>query len=229
MKRIFNYKAIALISLSLSSLLSPLAVYANDIYKVTRVGQGNSLNLRAYPSAKSTIKVAVPHNASWVVKRNSSKKVGGSVWNKVVWNKQEGWVNSKFLSFDPASTKIAQQRRQCLSNPAVKLKQCCGYPANERNRPFKHIDILSVKGIAVGKTVSLRSQAGQWKGKVVVAIPHNATWVARLGKTRKLSNGQVWEYVRWNGQNGWLNKANVVFDQAVTQLGDKKRKMCSLR
>ncbi len=214
--------------LTLSSIL-PSSAQANDIYKVMRVGQGASLNLRAYPSSKSKIKVAIPHNASWVVKRNSSKKVGRSIWNKVVWNKEEGWVNSNFLSFDPASTKLAEQRKQCLRDPKERNKACCGYPVNERKRPFKSVEILSVKGIAVGDTLPLRSQPGQWKGEVVVAIPHNSTWMARLEQVKKLPNGQVWEYVRWNGQNGWVNKSNAVFDQAVTQLGDRKRKMCSLR
>ena len=50
-------------------LFLPFSVIANDIYEDTRVGQGNSLNLHAYPSAKSKIQVAIPHNASWVVKR----------------------------------------------------------------------------------------------------------------------------------------------------------------
>ncbi len=213
---------------TLSLFIFSSSASANDIYKVTRVGQGNSLNLRAYPSSTSRIKVAIPHNASWVVKRNSSKKVGRSVWNKVVWNKEEGWVNSNFLSFDPASTRIAKQRQQCLRNPQGRNKLCCGYPVSERKRPFKHVDILSVRGIATGKTLPLRTQPGQWKGRVAVAIPHNATWVARLGKVKKLSNGQVWEYVRWNGQNGWVNKSHAAFDKGVTQLGDRKRKMCSL-
>lgn len=222
MKRIlFTFVILAITTFSLPAV-------ANDIYKVMRVGQGNSLNLRIYPSVKSKIKVAIPHNASWVVKRKQSKKVGRSVWNKVVWNKEEGWVNSDFLSFDPASTKMAKARKQCLLDPKIKSKLCCGLPASERNRPFKHVDILSVRGITVGETLPLRSQPGQWKGKVVVAIPHNATWIARLDQVKKLANGQVWEYVRWNGQNGWVNKANAIFDQGITQLGDRKRKLCSL-
>ena len=212
----------------LSWFVQPAIVSADPIYKVKRVGQGSSLNLRAFPGSKSRVKVAIPHNASWVVKRNRTKKVGRSVWNKVIWNKEEGWVNSHFLSFDPAATRIADERKQCLTNPAEKNKICCGYPKNERRRPFKHVDVLKVKGIAVGSTLPMRTQPGRWKGKVVVAIPHNATWIARLGRIKTLPNGQKWEYVRWNGQNGWVNKRYTAFDRATTQLGDKKRKMCSL-
>ena len=226
MKRM-SHCLIVLVTCTLPLLL-PFSAIANDIYKVTRVGQGNSLNLRAYPSVKSKIQVAIPHNASWIVRRNKQKKIGSSVWSKVVWNKEEGWVNSSFLSFDPDSTKIALQRKQCLLDPKEKNKVCCGFPENVRHQPFKHVDILSIKGIAVGETLPLRSQPGQWKGKVVVAIPHNSTWLARLGKVKKLANGQVWEYVRWNGQNGWVNAAHAAFDKAITQLGDKKRKQCSL-
>lgn len=207
----------------------PMPVVAQDIYQVIRVGQGSSLNLRAWPSAKSRILVALPHNASWIVKTPKHKKVGNSTWQQVRWNKSTGWVNSHFLGKDLAATKMALQRKQCLANPAVKNKVCCGYPLSERQRPFEHIAIYSVRGIAAGKTLSLRSQPGQWAGKVLVAIPHNATWIADLRQLRKLSNGQTWALVRWSGQKGWVNRAHVIFDPEMTKLGDYKRKLCSIK
>jgi len=220
-------KGLAIISLIFMLVSAPGVVSANDIFKVKRIGQGNSLALRAYPGKTSKVKVSIPHNASWIIKRDRNKKVGKVLWSKVVWNDQTGWVPANNLSFDPASTKMAKQRKQCLTDPAVKNKICCGYPASERNRVFKHVDIMAVQGVPQGKTLPLRSIPGKWKGKVIVAIPHNATWIARLDDKRTLPNGETWLYVRWNGQNGWVNQANVRFDRDTTIIGDKKRKMCS--
>ena len=203
------------------------AALASDIYKVKHVGQGNSLTLHAYPSRNSRTIVAIPHNASWIMKRRAKKKVEGATWHKVMWNNQEGWVKDDNLSKDPVSTRMARGRLRCLKNPKTKDKMCCGYPASEVNKRVKHIDILAIKNTAVGKTVPLRTIPGKWKGKVIVAIPHNATWVARLEKEQKLANGEIWSYVRWNGQTGWINNANVRFDRGTTIQGDRKRQRCS--
>ncbi len=220
-------KRIILLSTLLCTFLAPHIALAADIYKVKRVGQGNSLVLHAYPSRNSRTIVAIPHNASWIIKRRGEKKVAGVTWHKVMWNNQEGWVKDKNLSKDHASTRKARGRLQCLKNLKTKDKMCCGYSEAESKTPVKHINILAIRNTVVGETVPLRSIPGKWKGKVIVAIPHNATWVASLEKEKKLANGETWSYVRWNGQTGWVNNAKVRFDRATTIQGDRKRQRCT--
>ncbi len=204
----------------------PFSAIAQDIYKVVHVAAGDTLNLRAYPSSKSRIKIKIPHNASWIVKRGVQKKVGRAVWSKVVWSHEEGWVNSHFLSKDPLSMRLLHQRTRCMANPKQKNKVCCGYPASARKHGFRHVEILSVRGIPKGQSVPLRSKPGKWQGKVVVAIPHKASWLSALGQKKKLANGETWQYIRFNGQNGWINSAYITHDQRATQISDRKRKLC---
>ncbi len=81
------------------------------VYKVTNIKQGSSLNMRAWPDTKSKILVALPHNAEWLAYSGSSTKKGSSSWKKIHWNSQTGWVNDKYLKYDPDNTAKAIERR----------------------------------------------------------------------------------------------------------------------
>ncbi len=205
----------------------PVSVSADEVYKVVHVKPADSLNLRAYPSSKSRIKVAIPHNATWVKKQGREKRVGGALWSKVSWNREEGWVNTYYLGKDERATRLLGQRMRCLANAQEQQRRCCGYPASRQKQPFKHVAILAVKGIAPGKTLSLRTSPGKGRGKILVAIPHNATWLSASGSKKVLDNGKVWQQVRWNGQSGWVNSANVVLDRQATRLADRTRQLCT--
>ncbi|MEZ5448582.1 MAG: hypothetical protein R3E89_06100 [Thiolinea sp.] len=81
-----------------------------------------------YAKPGSGILVNLPHNATWIVRRNAQQMADGVLWEKVSWDNMTGWVDSSALSFDPQSTAIARARRECMANPAVADKMCCGYP-----------------------------------------------------------------------------------------------------
>lgn len=207
---------------------------ANDIYKVTQIGQGSSLKLHAYPANHSRVVVSIPHNASWVIKRQkrAQRKIDDVLWHKVTWNGHQGWVKNKFLSKDIISTRQLKQRlgvrQQCLNNNVIKDKTCCGYTRNpNKNFIAKRIDMYAIKGVAKGNTIALRSAPGKWTGKVLVAIPHSAKWIVGLPNVKKLPNGQTWQQVRWGAKTGWVNKKYIHFDEASTQIGEKRRKQCN--
>jgi hypothetical protein len=206
---------------------------ANDVYKVSHVGQGNSLKLHAYPARHSRVVVAIPHNASWVVKREkrAQRKVAGELWHKVRWNSHEGWVQDKYLSKDILSTRKAKEhlnvRQQCLANNAIKDKSCCGYVKAKSSAIIKRIDMYAVKGVAKGSSVPLRSTPGKWKGSVLVAVPHSAKWIVALPNAKVMPNGNTWQKVRWGSKTGWINKKYIQFDNSATLQGEKRRKQCS--
>ena len=81
------------------------------VYEVANIKQGDSLNMRAWPNIKSTVIVALPHNAQWLAYSGSTSKKGNSSWKKVHWNSQTGWVNDKYLKYDPDKTAKAIERR----------------------------------------------------------------------------------------------------------------------
>lgn len=96
------------------SLLFSAASFAAPqlkVYSVTNVKVGDSLNMRAWPSTKSRVILAIPHNAKWVASTQKPVKKGTSNWQKVIWNGVTGWVNTSYLKYDPVSTRKALQRR----------------------------------------------------------------------------------------------------------------------
>ena len=207
------------------SLINP--AIAENIYKVKNISQGKSLQLKKYPSKKSKTLVALPHDASWMIRRDRRRKVINKVvWRKVQWNKHQGWVSAYYLASDAMASRQARQRRICLRDKKIKLKVCCGYSVADRRRPYQHIPILAVRNIAVGGSLIL--QSNPWGGKKLVALPHDATWIADLGKRKKRLDGSLWANVRWSGKTGWLNMAKLRADSATTLIGDRKRKLCAL-
>lgn len=114
---------------------APLTLPADSskIYQVSGRAPGQVLKMYARPG--SDIVVNIPHNATWLVRRNAQQSVGGTLWEKVSWDNQTGWVESTALKYDPEATEIARTRRECLNNPAVVEKMCCGYPETGKNVP----------------------------------------------------------------------------------------------
>ncbi len=109
MKRTLLTAMLLISSLFLSSFA--LATAQLKVYQVTNVKQGDSLNMRAWPSTKSRVVVALPHNAKWVASNRNPVKKGASNWQQIIWNGESGWVNTKYLKYDAASTYKARQRR----------------------------------------------------------------------------------------------------------------------
>jgi len=67
------------------------------IYKVTKVSSRNKLQLRAWPSPKSRVKVSLPYNAIDLVETGKKKNLGSSKWLEVSWKNNLGWVNARYL------------------------------------------------------------------------------------------------------------------------------------
>ena len=202
-------------------------VYAADIYKVRNIKQGESLKLKQLPSKASTTLVALPHDASWLLRRDKGRKVVKKVvWRKVQWNNAIGWVSAHYIANDSAASAQAKKRLACLKDRTVKEKICCGYTKAARKQAYKHVPILMVKNIAIGKSLIIYSQPTQLSKKIV-AIPHNATWIADLGEKKRHHDRTMWSRVRWTGKIGWVQSSFVKSDPQTTHIGDLKRKMCA--
>lgn len=129
-----------------SFLFSTTAISAPQlkVYEVTKVKVGGSLNMRAWPDHKSKTILAIPHNAKWVASSRNAIKKGSSNWQQVHWNGVTGWVNTKYLKYDPANTLKARQRS------AHRIKQEGGVSRNtttrSRNRNTTAAKATPVKG-----------------------------------------------------------------------------------
>jgi len=102
---------LALISIDLKISMA----YANSnvtIYKVTKVSTRNKLQLRAWPSPKSRIKVSLPYNAVDLTDTGKKKVLGKTEWFEVKWKDNQGWVNARYLK----KTGVLPGRRATSSN-----------------------------------------------------------------------------------------------------------------
>jgi SH3-like domain-containing protein len=71
-----------------------ISMVSPAIYCVTGIAKGDSLNVRAFPSANSKIATKLPRNQCDI----AFLPYATGTWQKVRANGYEGWVNRKYLS-----------------------------------------------------------------------------------------------------------------------------------
>ena len=94
MKHISIIKKIAL---SLSTTLLCIQPAQAAVFEIQQVASTDSLNLRAQPGVRSPIVGQVPHNGKWIRTDGHRVAVGNTVWIKIDWRRQVGWVNEYFI------------------------------------------------------------------------------------------------------------------------------------
>ena len=72
-------------------------------YQVINVATWDALNMRSGPGTGFDIVGSIPANTNGIALTNEERDVGGSLWVKVIWNGQTGWVNKRFLTIAKAS------------------------------------------------------------------------------------------------------------------------------
>jgi hypothetical protein len=194
---------------------------SSQVYRVKGLDAGSVLKMYKEPGKE--VVVNIPHNATWISRRNAQMVVDKTLWEKVSWDDQTGWVLSSALEEDPKATEEANARRQCLADPKVEEKECCGYPEAAKGGVFRSIPVYTVKDLAAGESLMMYVDHGD--DAIAVEIPHNARSIVKLGQ-RAVAGKFALERVRWAGQNGWVNDAKLVYDPETTASGDSKRQKC---
>ena len=219
MKRSIFLMLVAIVYMALP-VKSVLAAQG-DVFRVVGIAPGEGLVMYQDSNTKSGAVIKIPHNASWVIKRAETRPG----WQKISWNDQQGWVESGKLAFDRAATQVVADRNQCLKDPTVVNKICCGFPPGAESQIFTSVKVNSVTGIPKGDSLKLYAKPAKGT-RVVVLIPHNATWIVKLNK-QEHKDGIDWEKITWGGNKGWVNSLNLQFNPELTIAGDLKRKQCS--
>ena len=214
------HKVISLAIISISIFLSPSLLAYDDIYKVPNYVSKKGLVIYSAPKAGSKTIATIPPNTSWI-------KIQGRVqagWQKIAWNGQQGWIKAGSIILDRAATNIADKKTDCLHDPSVKNKTCCGI-VETTSDPSELVKIYSVTGVAKNDLLMMNSSPGK-KENIVSLIPHNATWIMKLGK-KSVRNGIVWEKIKWGGTTGWVDGRKIQFSPGLTAVNDTKRKACN--
>ncbi|MEN9501168.1 MAG: hypothetical protein RI964_453 [Pseudomonadota bacterium] len=191
------------------------------VYRVKGFNAGSVLKMYKEPGQQ--VIVNIPHNATWIARRNAQMTVGSTVWERISWDDQTGWVISDALEEDTIATTTANARRQCLANPAIHDKECCGYPEAAKGGLFQSIPVYTVTGLAAGESLMMYVDHGD--KAIAVELPHNARGIVKLGQ-RAVAGSFAMERVRWAGQNGWVDAAKLQYDGDTTKAGDAKRQKC---
>ena len=191
------------------------------VYRVKGLDAGSVLKLYKEPGQQ--VIVNIPHNATWIARRNAQMTVGSTVWEKITWDDQTGWVISDALEEDTQATDTANERRQCLADPAVQDKECCGYPEAAKGGHFQSIPVYTVSGLTAGESLMMYVDHGD--NAIAVELPHNARSIVKLGQRAEAGQFAM-ERVRWAGQNGWVDADKLTYDDSTTKAGDAKRQKC---
>ncbi len=205
----------------LSAAALPMPADSKVVYRVQGLDAGNVLKMYKEPGKE--VIVNIPHNATWIMRRNAQQIISNVAWEKITWDNQTGWVLSDALSEDPEATELSNARRQCLADPAVQNKECCGYPEAAKGGIFKSIPVYAVEGLDAGQSLMMYVDHGDTA--IAVEVPHNGTGIVKLGQRAEAGKFAM-ERVRWAGQNGWLDDSKLIYDEAKTKQLDAKRQMC---
>ena len=199
---------------------SNMVVATDDIYKVSNFIPRTGLKLLAEPKKNSKIIASIPQNTSWI-KIIGRPKAG---WQKISWNSLQGWVPAGTVELDRAATNLTDGKVDCLHDPKIKNKMCCGI-VETTNDPSELVKIYSVTGVAQDDLLHMNSLPGR-KENIVSLLPHNATWIMKLGET-KMINGIKWEKIKWGGHTGWVDANKIQYSPELTSVNDLKRKACN--
>ncbi|MBU0656754.1 MAG: SH3 domain-containing protein [Gammaproteobacteria bacterium] len=78
--------------------IQPAQAAEVKVYSVTRVPAGQQLNMRSGPGVGNRVVATIPAGGTGVVATGEERKVGRSVWARVYWAGQGGWVNKSYLT-----------------------------------------------------------------------------------------------------------------------------------
>ncbi len=133
MKQITLSIFIVLALISIDATISVAYAKSNiTIFKVTKVSPKGKLQLRAWPSPKSRIKVSLPHNAIDLTETGKKKILGKTKWLEVNWKNNRGWVNAHYLkktgvlpnrspvNYSPAKNTVASSTSRNMNNTTKK-------------------------------------------------------------------------------------------------------------
>ncbi|PID47771.1 MAG: hypothetical protein CSB47_00235 [Proteobacteria bacterium] len=104
LNRLMQVTSTSVVALCISTAMITQATAA-ERFVVSGVESWDTLNVRAQPSARSTIIGEIPANGKNVISTGQEARNGRTRWVKVNWNGVSGWVSKRYL----AATYVTQK------------------------------------------------------------------------------------------------------------------------
>jgi len=67
------------------------------VFQIQGVASNDSLNMRSKPGTKNPVVAKIPHNGKYVRSTGQRVSVGRTVWTKVTWQGNTGWVSERYI------------------------------------------------------------------------------------------------------------------------------------
>ncbi|MCK5813817.1 MAG: SH3 domain-containing protein [Cocleimonas sp.] len=110
-------------------------------YQVINVATWDALNMRSGAGTGFDIIGSIPANTNGITLTNDESDIGGSIWVKIIWNGQTGWVNKRYLTIATAAvtadnnTQMASSGANQHTHPA---NRCTGSKSHSHMAPAGH-------------------------------------------------------------------------------------------
>lgn len=166
------------------------AASSSRVYAVNKVAPDDGLNMRTQPGTGGNVVAVLPANAKGLVALGQEVKTGNSVWVKVAWAGQQGWVNKYYLREDVDIVNYNPAKPKPAVKPEV-VMQCGGTEPFWSMSVSEHeMKVNIMDGAQFTVPVNMRQQSANSTTIAVVAGARgSASTTAFLEKVENCSDG----------------------------------------
>lgn len=120
----------------LSSLFtfSLFAASSTQQYQVTRVASDDTLNIRVGAGVNNEVIATIPFNGRNIQMLGETHQVGKTVWVKIVWQNQQGWVSKHYLQ------AVASDEHNTSTKPVEQVPAIPVVPQTAKPKPLKAVN-----------------------------------------------------------------------------------------
>ena len=96
-----------------SSLCLPVQAKDNlRLFKVVKSDKIPKKSIKLYrdPTTHSKVLKTIPSKATWLIEKSKPKVYSNVRWQKISWRGKRGWVMSKDIKYDSASSALANKK-----------------------------------------------------------------------------------------------------------------------
>ncbi|HPY41407.1 MAG TPA: SH3 domain-containing protein [Thiolinea sp.] len=163
---------------------------SSRVYAVSKVAPDDGLNMRTQPGTGGSVVAVLPANAKGLIALGEEKQAGNSVWIKVTWAGQQGWVNKYYLREDVDTVNYNPGTTKPAAKPEV-VMQCGGTePFWSMSISERDMKVNIMGGAQFTVPVNMRQQSANSTTIAVVAGNRgSSSTTAMLEKVENCSDG----------------------------------------
>lgn len=90
----------------------PIQSNSLRLYMVVKPDKSSTNSIKLYrdPTTHSTVISTIPLKATWLIEKSKPKVYSKVRWQQISWRGKRGWVMSKHIKYDSASSALANKK-----------------------------------------------------------------------------------------------------------------------